>query len=95
MAFKADGPRQHSEFKNAETARLVKRALDLAAQPGRNKVDTEIVNAIMVANESGDAVAIDALDPDSKRNMRLPESARTNLRRAQELADQSSSGGVR
>lgn len=71
------------DYKNPQTEQLVQRTLALAEQLGGNKLRPELVDAISQAIESGDPVAIDALDPDNERNKKdLSQPARDNLKRA-------------
>lgn len=86
MNFRAtEGPKMTSEIRNVKLAGVVDRALNSAQTRGDRDLP-ELIQAVGEALDAKDPVAMDRLDPDSQRNIKLPEQAKLALRRAWDLA---------
>lgn len=86
MNFGAEGPQVKSEIRNVKLRGTVERALRSASEQG-DRALPELIQAVGEALDAKDPSAMDYLDPDSQRNIKLSDKARTALKRAWELAE--------
>ncbi len=85
MSFRVpEEPKEQRKISDVKFDGRIQRALEAARTRG-NRALPELIQAVSDAVGAKDPVAMDMLDPDSQRNMKLPEEAKAALRNAWEL----------